>query len=104
MGETIATTFQNPQLGSGRIYYELFWMYDILVIPAKHAFKPKLRYGNVQRAVSQMRSGVPVLLEIYGEVFEEFRDMYDYTCVYYNHTRLSDSQKSSMLADTSRKY
>jgi len=95
LNQYISKTLKNTQLGSGRIYYELFWMYDVLVIPAKHALKPKLRYGNVQRAVSQMRSGVPVLLEVYGEVLEEFMDLYDYTCVYYNYTRISSSSSSS---------
>ena len=72
----------NPLQGAGRLYIELFWLYDVLVIPVKFDFQPKLRYGNVQRAVSQFRSGVPVLLEIYGEVLEEFMEQYNYTCAF----------------------
>ena len=73
---------QNCKLCPGRLYYELFWMYHLLVVPSKTAFVPKLRYGNVQRVVSQMRSGVTILVEINGEVMEEFMDMYNYTCAY----------------------
>ncbi|KAL3940168.1 MAG: hypothetical protein SGBAC_005239 [Bacillariaceae sp.] len=80
--QRLALLLQDPTQGPGRIYYELFWKYHVLVVPAKTASPEKLRYGNVQRAVSQMRSGVPVLLEIYGEVLEDFMDMYNYTCVY----------------------
>eukprot|EP00980_Cylindrotheca_fusiformis_P019248 scaffold6568_cov144-Cylindrotheca_fusiformis.AAC.3 len=77
----------DPDHGPGRLYYELFWKYDVLVVPVKTANKPKLRYGNVQRAVSQMRSGVPILLEIYGEVLEDFVDKYNYTCAYIMNNR-----------------
>eukprot|EP00534_Pseudo-nitzschia_fraudulenta_P009804 CAMPEP_0201152500 /NCGR_PEP_ID=MMETSP0851-20130426/13159_1 /ASSEMBLY_ACC=CAM_ASM_000631 /TAXON_ID=183588 /ORGANISM="Pseudo-nitzschia fraudulenta, Strain WWA7" /LENGTH=117 /DNA_ID=CAMNT_0047429521 /DNA_START=33 /DNA_END=389 /DNA_ORIENTATION=+ len=42
----------------------------------------KLRYGNVQRAVSQMRSGVPVLVDVRGRVLEDFVEKYNYTCVF----------------------
>eukprot|EP00980_Cylindrotheca_fusiformis_P002916 scaffold675_cov103-Cylindrotheca_fusiformis.AAC.27 len=80
--ERLEHILADPNQGPGRLYYELFWRYDVLVIPVKTAFMPKLRYGNVQRAVSQMRSGVPVLLEIYGEVLEDFMDKYNYTCAY----------------------
>lgn len=87
--DKISKILNNPLQGPGRLYYELFWLYDVLVIPVKTAFMPKLRYGNVQRAVSQMRSGVPVLLEIYGEVLEEFMDEYNYTCAFVlNSTKL----------------
>lgn len=95
--ERINEILNNPLQGPGRLYYELFWLYDVLVIPAKTAFMPKLKYGNVQRAVSQMRSGVPVLLEIYGEVLEEFMDAYNYTCAFVlNATKL--------VYDTNRQY
>eukprot|EP00980_Cylindrotheca_fusiformis_P017261 scaffold5342_cov104-Cylindrotheca_fusiformis.AAC.3 len=85
----------DPDQGPGRLYYELFWKYDVLVVPVKTALKPKLRYGNVQRAVSQMRSGVPVLLEIYGEVLEDFMDKYNYTCAYImnNRTLISNPKR-----------
>ena len=29
-----------------------------------------------------MRSGVPVLLEIYGDILEDFMDKYNYPCAY----------------------
>ena len=80
--ESIEEILRDPLTGPGRLYYELFWMYDVLVVPVKMAFRPKLRYGPLQRAHSQMRSGVPVLLEIYGEVMEEFMGMYNYTCAF----------------------
>merc|ERR1739845_220514 len=41
-----------------------------------------LRYGNAQRALSQMRSGVPVLVEVKGFVMEDFMRAYNYTCAY----------------------
>jgi len=72
----------TEHLGHGRLYYELFWTFDVLVIPVKRSNIPKLQYGNVQRAVSQMRSGVPVLLEVYEEVVEDFMDKYNYTCAF----------------------
>lgn len=71
----------DPNHGpTGRIYFELFWKYDVLVVPAKVASPQKMMYGNVQRAVSQMRSGVPVLLEIRGQVLEDFMRTYNYSC------------------------
>ena len=97
--ESIEKTLKDPLTGPGGLYYELFWMYDVLVIPAKMAFKPKLRYGNVQRAVSQMRSGVPVLLEIYGEVLEEFMDMYNYTCAF-----VRSSSTTNLTLGKGRRY
>eukprot|EP00980_Cylindrotheca_fusiformis_P027810 scaffold22560_cov135-Cylindrotheca_fusiformis.AAC.21 len=83
----------DPDQGPGRLYYELFWKFNVLVVPVKTAYMPKLRYGNVQRAVSQMRSGVPVLLEIYGEVLEDFMAKYNYTCAYImNNTTLKKNR------------
>jgi hypothetical protein len=72
----------DPDQGTGRIYYEIFWLFDVLVVPAKLESEEKTRYGNVQRAISQMRSGVPVLLEVYGDVLEDFMIRYNYTCAY----------------------
>jgi hypothetical protein len=95
--EKIDKILNNPLQGPGRLYYELFWMYDVLVIPVKTAFKLKLRYGNVQRAVSQFRSGTPVLLEIYGEVLEDFMQTYNYTCAFV-------LKSASLLNDTKRPY
>jgi hypothetical protein len=74
---------QPQHYGPGRLYYELFWKFDVLVVPAKKDTCPvKLRYGNVQRAVSQFRSGVPVLLEIAGDVLHDFMQTYQYSCVF----------------------
>jgi len=80
-------TLANPRLGTGMLYYNVFRKFDALVVLAKNDTM-KLEYGNVQRAVSQMRSGVPVLLEIRGRVLEDFAKRYNYTCVfkrYHNH-------------------
>ncbi|KAL3943981.1 MAG: hypothetical protein SGBAC_001934 [Bacillariaceae sp.] len=88
---------EDPSQGPGRLYYELFWRYDVLVIPVKTAFMPKLKYGNVQRAVSQMRSGAPVLLEIYGEVLEEFMFIYNYSCAFVLN-------KTELVYNTTRQY
>ena len=76
----VEITLKDPQLGPGRLYYELFWMYDILVVPAKVGVQ--LKYGSVQRATSQMRSGVPVLVEAYEGAQQDFVDAYNYTCSY----------------------
>ena len=71
----------NPQLGRGMLYYNVFRRFDALVVLAKNNTM-KLQYGNVQRAISQMRSGVPVLLEIRGRVLEEFMNVYNYSCAF----------------------
>jgi hypothetical protein len=99
----------NPQLGPGRLYYQLFWKFDILVVPAKTTCPEKLRYGNVQRAISQFRSGVPVLLEIAGEVLEDFMQIYQYSCVFAtnnNHHTLMNflNPSSSSSSSTGARY
>ncbi|KAG7345887.1 hypothetical protein IV203_004954 [Nitzschia inconspicua] len=77
----ILNTMSDPKLGAGKLYYNLFHQYDVLVALAMNN-TDKLRYGNVQRTVSQMRSGVPVLVEIWGPVLQEFIDKYNYTCTF----------------------
>eukprot|EP00535_Pseudo-nitzschia_heimii_P004221 CAMPEP_0197188292 /NCGR_PEP_ID=MMETSP1423-20130617/17563_1 /TAXON_ID=476441 /ORGANISM="Pseudo-nitzschia heimii, Strain UNC1101" /LENGTH=207 /DNA_ID=CAMNT_0042640091 /DNA_START=832 /DNA_END=1452 /DNA_ORIENTATION=- len=74
----------NPRLGKGLLYYNVFRKFDALVVLAKND-SMKLEYGNVQRAVSQMRSGVPVLIEIRGSVLEDFVEKYNYTCAFRRH-------------------
>jgi len=74
----------DPQLGKGMLYYNVFRKFDALVVLAKND-SMKLDYGNVQRAVSQMRSGVPILLEIRGKVLEDFVERYNYSCVFQRH-------------------
>jgi hypothetical protein len=74
-------TLANPRLGSGMLYYNVFRKFDALVVLAKNDTM-KLEYGNVQRTVSQMRSGVPVLIEIRGRVLEDFAKHYNYTCTF----------------------
>jgi hypothetical protein len=74
-------TLANPELGPGMLYYNIFRKYDALVVLAKN-HTMKLNYGNVQRTVSQMRSGVPVLVEIRGKVLEDFIKRYNYTCAF----------------------
>jgi len=90
----------DPKLGAGMLYYNVFRNFDALVVLAKN-HTMKLQYGNVQRAVSQMRSGVPVLMEIRGRVFQDFMDQYNYSCAFrryndegtyqYGHNRVSMS-------------
>jgi hypothetical protein len=74
-------TMAYPQLGVGMLYYNAFRKFDALVVLAKN-HTMKLEYGNVQRAISQMRSGVPVLLEIRGRVLEDFMNVYNYSCAF----------------------
>lgn len=76
----------DPLLGTGKLYYNIFQQYDVLVVPVKN-HTMKLHFGNVQRAVSQMRSGVPVLLEIRGKVLQDFMDRYNYTCAFTREVR-----------------
>lgn len=74
-------TLADPELGPGKLYYDVFRKFDALVVLAKN-HTMKLNYGNVQRTVSQMRSGVPVLVEIRGKVLEDFIRQYNYTCAF----------------------
>jgi hypothetical protein len=74
-------TLQDPQLGPGKLYYNIFRNFDVLVVLTKN-HKEKIRYGNVQRTISQMRSGVPVLVEIRGRVLHDFMSKYNYTCTF----------------------
>ncbi|KAL3924981.1 MAG: hypothetical protein SGILL_000705 [Bacillariaceae sp.] len=77
----VETVMADPKLGRGKLYYNLFQNYDVLVALAKNN-KEKLRYGNVQRVVSQMRSGVPVLVEVRGDVLKHFMDKFHYKCAF----------------------
>lgn len=82
--DVVKMYMDEPKWGTGRLYYHLFRTYDVMVVPAKN-HPMKLKYGNVQRAVSQMRSGVPVLLEVWGEVMEDFMSKYGYKCAFARH-------------------
>ncbi len=82
----------NPRLGSGMLYFNVFRRFDALVVLAKND-SMKLEYGNVQRAVSQMRSGVPVLIEIQGSVLEDFATRYNYTCTFQRYRGNPTSKK-----------
>lgn len=77
---TLQKALQNPENGPGYIYQHLFRQYHVLLLLVKSG--PKQRFGNVQRIVSQMRSGVPVWIERKGAAFEEFIDHYQYPCVF----------------------
>jgi hypothetical protein len=79
--EEVKAIMADPMLGRGRLYYNLFYRYDVMVALAKNN-PAKLRYGNIQRIVSQMRSGVPVLVEIRGPVLQYFINTYNYKCVF----------------------
>lgn len=98
----MARTLAHPQLGQGMLYFNVFRNYDALVVPAKN-HTMKLHYGNVQRAVSQMRSGVPVLMEIRGAVFEDFMDRYNYTCAYQRYPD-EPSFLAARASSSPRKY
>jgi len=86
-------TKAHRQHGTGMLYYNVFRKFDALVVLAKN-HSMKLEYGNVQRAISQMRSGVPVLLEIRGRVLEDFMNLYNYSCAFkrYNHEPTTANQ------------
>ena len=88
-------TIANPQLGAGMLYYNVFRKFDALVVLAKND-SMKLDYGNVQRAVSQMRSGVPILLEIRGKVLENFVERYNYTCIFQRYHDYASIRKSAL--------
>ncbi|PJB10440.1 MAG: hypothetical protein CO120_04940, partial [Gammaproteobacteria bacterium CG_4_9_14_3_um_filter_38_9] len=60
--ESIDHIVRDPKRGEPYLYQLLFRRYDILLVLGKTENKKK-RHNSVQRAVSQMRSGVPVLLE-----------------------------------------
>lgn len=91
-------TMALRHLGPGMLYYNVFREFDALVVLAKN-HTMKLAYGNVQRAVSQMRSGVPVLIEIRGKVFEDFMDRYNYSCAFrrYYDEGTSEHERSRSL-------
>jgi len=89
MEETLA----NPELGPGMLYYNVFRKFDALVVLAKNDTM-KLNYGNVQRAISQMRSGTPVLIEIRGKVLEDFVERYNYTCTFQRYHNSSTTLRS----------
>jgi hypothetical protein len=78
-GDTTTTQIMaDPELGAGYLYSNLFQKYHILVTYAKNG--PKLEFGNVQRIVSEMRSGVPVLIEDRGYAHSSFIQQYSYPC------------------------
>lgn len=91
-------TLANPKFGAGMLYYNVFRDFDALVVLAKND-KMKLQYGNVQRAISQMRSGVPILMEIRGRVCEDFMDRYNYSCAFRRYPDEGTNQygRSSVL-------
>jgi hypothetical protein len=77
---TVNRTMADPELGTGYLYRNLFQKYHLLVAYAKPGLK--LKFGNVQRIVSQMRSGVPVLVEDRGNIHSEFIHNYSYPCTF----------------------
>lgn len=75
------SVLNDPQLGVAMLYIEIFLSFDIMVVTPKDWYT-KLRFGSIQRITSQMRAGVPVLIEAKGLAFERFVDKYNYTCVF----------------------
>ncbi|KAL3911574.1 MAG: hypothetical protein SGILL_007227 [Bacillariaceae sp.] len=94
--QEVEAIMADPMLGRGKLYFNLFQKYDVLVALAKNHRK-KLRYGNVQRIVSQFRSGVPVLVEVRGEVLRHFMDKYNYMCAFERDYSGKASNYSSSL-------
>lgn len=74
----IQNILQNKSLGPGYLYQMFFRRYDILVSYSKLGYKS--RRNSVQRTTSQMRSGVPVLLDCRGESHGELCTKYSYDC------------------------
>ncbi|KAL7471126.1 hypothetical protein ACHAXS_011418 [Conticribra weissflogii] len=73
---------ETNEYGTGMLYYNVFrTLFDVMVVTPKRRYD-KLMYGSIQRIVSVMRSGVPVLVEVRGPAFEMFVDGYGYSCVY----------------------
>merc|ERR1711862_58388 len=89
----IQAIMDDPMLGRGRLYYEVFWMYDVLVVPVKTHDRAKVKYGTVQRMTSQTRSGVPVLIEINGYVTENFMEKYNYSCAFSETETMHDTRR-----------
>jgi len=78
---------QDPQLGPGYLYQHLFRQYDALVVYPKGGFK--LKANSLQRIVSQMRSGVPVLVQCLGEAHNDFCQTSQYSCTFRSVEELS---------------
>lgn len=93
----------NPRLGPGMLYFNVFRKFDALVVLAKNDTM-KLEYGNVQRAISQMRSGVPVLLEIRGRVLEDFAEHYNYSCTFQRYHDDSRIERSTNQKNQYRSF
>lgn len=94
--EKMNATLNDPQYGSGMLYYHVFRKFDVLIVTPKKWFT-KLRFGSIQRITSQMRSGVPVLVEVDGLAFETFVDEYNYTCAFSESNNKYPSLDESLL-------
>jgi hypothetical protein len=95
---TVDQTMADPQLGPGYLYRNLFQSYHVLVAYAKNG--PKLEFGNVQRIVSRMRSGVPVLIEDRGYAHSSFVQQYSYPCKFTDDksfNKMLEKMKSPLL-------
>jgi hypothetical protein len=96
--ENIKQIMDDPDLGSGFLYRNLFRQYHALVVYPKQGMK--LTYNNVQRVVSQMRSGVPVLVDCSGRSHQDFCEHYEYPCSFTDQasfTNLLERMKSVEL-------
>ena len=78
----------DPDLGPAYLYQLLFRQYDVLVVYAKTGFK--MTYNSYQRIVSQMRSGIPVLLDCRGKNHGDFCKSYSYPCVFEDQESFTD--------------
>jgi hypothetical protein len=99
----MARTLANPLLGEGKLYFNMFQKFDALVVLAKN-HTMKLHFGNVQRGITQMRSGVPVLMEIRGSVLEDFMNRYNYTCAFQRYSAEPSFVIPDMTTHSPRRY
>jgi len=79
---------KDPNLGPGFLYRNLFRQFHVLVIYPKPG--KKMKYNSYQRVVSQMRSGVPVLMDCRGENHQDFCQRYRYPCNFTDQASFTD--------------
>jgi hypothetical protein len=87
MKEYLNQVSNDPNRGAGYLYQKLFQKFDALVVYAKTGWK--LNVNSLQRPVNQMRSGVPVMLQCYGNQ-AELCTKTDYSCGFTNHSTFLD--------------
>lgn len=101
--ESIAEIIKDPERGGPYLYQLLFRKFDALLVLGKTS-QTKARYNSIQRATSQMRSGIPVLLECvpaHAKLCEV------YPCSFHNSSEMKDvlerMKSAELRAECSRK-